>query len=74
MIIKNGVFTLELNDQNGAIQSLKNNKGKEFISYSERRNLFAFWVFHEKTEREILDSNVNDGFSVKPPDIGQRFN
>ncbi len=65
MFIQNEFFKLELNDANGAIKSLKNNNGKELISYAEHRNLFAFWVFNEKTERETLDSNVNDGFAMK---------
>lgn len=65
MFIENRFFKLELNDANGAIKSLKNKKQKELISYSANRSLVAFWVFNEKSGREILDSNANDGFTIK---------
>ncbi len=63
MRITNTNYILELNESNGAICSMKNTKGKEFICYAESRTLATFTFIDEKNEFIRIDTN--DGkFSV----------
>ena len=62
MIISNNFYTIALNDQNGAIMSLKNMAGKEFISHSEGRDLFELWMLDEQGERVRLSANTSEYF------------
>ena len=63
MKIVNKNYTLELCDKGGAIFSLKNEKGKEMISYAKGRALAAFTFINEKNEFIQIDTN-NALFSV----------
>lgn len=56
-VIRNNFFKLELNEKTGAIDSFTNAKGKEFISFSRTRDLFAFTVI-DNDEFSVISANT----------------
>ncbi len=65
MIIQNQFYTLQLNEKNGAIKSFKNTNGKEFICYTENRDLFTLTFFNQKTEKFFVSSNTAKSCDIK---------
>ena len=64
MQIKNSLYVLELNSENGAIQSLKNVRGKEFIQYSPYRDLFVLQFYNHDIKEFVKLSSNTAQFSV----------
>ena len=57
MKIEKAFYVLEIDDKTGAIKSLQNRKGKDFIHYTPDRELFAFTVLDENADFSLIGSN-----------------
>ena len=68
MLISNNYYTLQLNDKNGSIVSLKNKQNKEFICYTIDRDLFTLRFFDENCDKFSLSSNTYTNIKIENSD------